>query len=65
MKTSDANEAKTNEAAVATERSGGCCGGPAKERSDACCAQDEEAKDAGGEGCGCEAEPTKAQGCCG
>lgn len=30
-----------------------CCGGPAPEGVDACCAQDADAKTAGGEGCGC------------
>lgn len=31
----------------------GCCGGPAEAESDACCAQDAEAKTAGEPGCGC------------
>jgi hypothetical protein len=30
-----------------------CCGGPAIERADACCAADETAKVAGKAGCGC------------
>lgn len=30
-----------------------CCGGPAVERADACCADDAVAKDAGKSGCGC------------
>jgi thioredoxin reductase len=37
----------------ATEAAGGCCGGPATARSDACCKADEEAKDEGKAGCGC------------
>lgn len=32
---------------------GGCCGGPALARADACCVSDEIAKDAGKSGCGC------------
>ena len=31
----------------------GCCGGPAPERSDACCVADAVAKDEGNSGCGC------------
>lgn len=31
----------------------GCCGGPAKQDTSACCAADETAKKAGGAGCGC------------
>ncbi len=31
----------------------GCCGGPAKEETSACCAADEKAKQAGRTGCGC------------
>ncbi|MBR0828422.1 NAD(P)-binding domain-containing protein [Bradyrhizobium manausense] len=31
----------------------GCCGGPAKEDTSACCAADETAKKAGASGCGC------------
>ncbi|MDQ1899190.1 hypothetical protein RAH32_01845 [Paracoccus sp. WLY502] len=30
-----------------------CCGGPARTRADACCAEDEAAKDGGASGCGC------------
>lgn len=43
----------------------GCCGGPALENSSACCRQDEAAKAAGAEGCGC-ATPASAssQTCC-
>jgi hypothetical protein len=33
----------------------GCCGGPAPERIDACCALDAREKAAGKEGCGCRA----------
>jgi hypothetical protein len=33
--------------------SGGCCGGPAPEKSDACCKADAVAKAAGEDGCGC------------
>jgi hypothetical protein len=33
--------------------SGGCCGGPAIERTDACCVADAKAKDEGKSGCGC------------
>jgi hypothetical protein len=50
--------------------SGGCCGGPAVTRTDACCQRDAEAKDAGEDGCGCATatapakQPAKAA-CCG
>jgi thioredoxin reductase len=37
-----------------------CCGGPAPAESDACCAQDVEAKAAGQVGCGCGATGTGA-----
>ena len=37
------------------EEHGGCCGGPALARADACCVTDEIAKDAGKAGCGCAA----------
>jgi hypothetical protein len=52
------------------EASSGCCGGPAKEREDACCVVDEVAKDAGESGCGCGPAPEKraaipsASSCC-
>lgn len=44
----------------------GCCGGPAKTRADACCAQDEVAKERGTSGCGCgtKSEPDKVAACC-
>jgi arsenite methyltransferase len=42
---------------------GGCCGGPPPAGSDACCVRDEEARTAGGTGCGC-APATAAGGCC-
>jgi hypothetical protein len=34
---------------------GGCCGGPALSRADACCNLDAIEKDAGKSGCGCSA----------
>ena len=37
----------------------GCCGGPAKESSNACCAEDEQAKASGSAGCGCSTAPAK------
>lgn len=43
--------------------SAGCCGGPAPNRADACCAADEAAKKLGSDGCGCGEVtkfPTKA-----
>jgi thioredoxin reductase len=47
----------------------GCCGGPAPENVDACCADDATAKATGAAGCGCgpaEAKPvTVAASCCG
>lgn len=44
----------------------GCCDGPAKTRADACCAQDEVAKESGTLGCGCgtKSEPDKVVACC-
>lgn len=44
----------------------GCCGGPAKTRADACCPQDEVAKESGTSGCGCgvKSEPDKVAACC-
>jgi thioredoxin reductase len=49
--------------------SGGCCGGPAPERPDACCKADAVAKAAGEDGCGCgaKAPPLKVTkvACCG
>jgi hypothetical protein len=51
------------------EASSGCCGGPPKERTDACCVKDERIKDAGGSGCGSAAskaasQRAKATACC-
>lgn len=37
----------------------GCCGGPAPETADACCADDARAKTAGTAGCGCGSEAAK------
>ena len=48
-----------------------CCGGPAPNGTDACCAQDAAVKSAGGAGCGCgtpaaaDAASKKKTGCCG
>ncbi|MBN8945265.1 MAG: NAD(P)-binding domain-containing protein [Rhizobiales bacterium] len=53
---------------------GGCCGGPAETDATACCRQDEEVKQAGGEGCGCgsakappepQIAPKQSASCCG
>jgi thioredoxin reductase len=38
----------------------GCCGGAPASRADACCAQDEAAKDRGEAGCGCATQPAEA-----
>ena len=51
------------------EASSGCCGGPAEKRADACCAQDEQEKDAGRGGCGSDASraataKAKSTACC-
>ena len=51
------------------EASSGCCGGPAVKRADACCAVDEQSKEAGGAGCGSAASKAasasaKAATCC-
>lgn len=53
-------------------RSSGCCGGPAPQGVTACCADDAQAKSAGGSGCGCGSrapsprETTRVRsGCCG
>jgi thioredoxin reductase len=45
----------TTTRSVEGKESAGCCGGPAPGRTDACCAADEVAKDAGKQGCGCGA----------
>jgi Pyridine nucleotide-disulphide oxidoreductase len=47
-----------------------CCGGPAPEDVDACCAKDADAKAAGEAGCGCGSppapkQPAMAASCCG
>lgn len=39
--------------ALAEAASGGCCGGPAPAKVDACCVADMEAKEEGKSGCGC------------
>lgn len=55
----------------AADRQGGCCGGPAPEQVEACCAMDAEAKAEGRDGCGCgnaierREEATESAGCCG
>ena len=41
--------------AAAEKEDAGCCGGPAVDRSDACCVADAVAKDVGKAGCGCGA----------
>jgi hypothetical protein len=44
-----------------------CCGGPARQGTNACCARDAEVKSAGGSGCGCGSAPpapAKKTGCC-
>ena len=43
----------TTRSVTAADASGGCCGGPAPARADACCRADAVAKDAGADGCGC------------
>jgi hypothetical protein len=40
---------------IAAKESGGCCGGPAPAKVDACCVADAAAKDEGKAGCGCRA----------
>jgi thioredoxin reductase len=44
-----------------TGGSGGCCGGPAKADTTACCVLDEVRKSAGETGCGCGAKPAAAE----
>jgi thioredoxin reductase len=39
----------------------GCCGGPAPQGADACCADDAKAKSAGAAGCGCERQSDTAK----
>lgn len=57
--------------ATGADRQGGCCGGPAPELVEACCAMDAEAKTEGRDGCGCgdanerSEEATESAGCCG
>lgn len=46
----------------------GCCGGPAPQGADGCCALDAEVKASGGSGCGCAPKAasgtTRRKGCC-
>ncbi len=49
---------KTN---TTTRESGGCCGGPAPEGTEGCCALDASVKSKGGAGCGCS---TAKKSCC-
>lgn len=46
-------------ALAAPAKDAACCGGPAKESSNACCVEDEQAKASGSAGCGCSAAPVK------
>jgi hypothetical protein len=59
------NDEETKGTETPPRRTAGCCGGPAKERRDACCARDEAAKEAGRDGCDCSTTPAKEGGCCG
>lgn len=62
------DEAKMNpttqseQAAAPVRENAGCCGGPAPEGSEGCCALDASAKSKGGAGCGCNAGAKKS--CC-
>lgn len=47
-----------------TAISRGCCGGPAKDTSKACCAADEQALEATGAGCGCAETSNRATARC-
>lgn len=47
-------------AAEPTPAEAGCCGGPPKDGSDACCVRDAEAKAEGRSGCGCGSKPAAA-----
>lgn len=64
-------ESRTDARASRREPASPCCGGPAPEGADACCARDAEVKSAGGGGCGCNSaspapEPAHPRsGCCG
>jgi hypothetical protein len=52
-----------------TQSADGCCGGPAKDAANACCASDEQAKAAGASGCGCgtvvPVATVHSRACCG
>jgi hypothetical protein len=42
----------------------GCCGGPPTGNEDACCKLDEEKKNEGESGCGCNTGTTTKSSCC-
>jgi thioredoxin reductase len=48
---------ETGVCAGPTPAASACCGGPPTVRLDACCAEDERARDAGADDCGCASEP--------
>lgn len=52
--------------AISTAATQGCCGGPAKDTSKACCVLDEQTQASTGTGCGCaESSVAAMQDCCG
>lgn len=55
-------------ASSADESESSCCGSPAPAEADACCAEDADAKERGGDGCGCSEAPAivpvEASACC-
>jgi hypothetical protein len=71
LKTDSTVTTEAGQHGAAAGATNACCGGPAPEGREGCCAQDAAAKASGGEGCGCNAareapaEPARARsGCC-
>ena len=52
---------QTEKASSPARESAGCCGGPAPEGAEGCCALDASVKSTGGAGCGCS---TAKKSCC-
>jgi len=71
LKTDTTVITETERHATVVAAEGACCGGPAPEGRDGCCAQDAAVKATGGDGCGCRsarrisAAPARARlACC-
>lgn len=62
----DQKKENRSNASSVKQASSGCCGGSPVKNSDACCKLDEEKKDEGLSGCGCNSSPanTGSSSCC-